>query len=139
MGYTYKGDKTDEALETFITETVMKKPLCSVLEPENCDVEERDDIIGIEKLTTEYLEKITSLGHPNPVKMMQQAKLKAGFENPFWVDASGIHQAYGYQSEEELFTSSRASIREQIEQIKRNEAIAAAEEDDDDMPFTSEL
>jgi thiol-disulfide isomerase/thioredoxin len=136
--FKYTGEMLEEDIEEFINETVMKKPVCSILEPDNCDVDDRDDITAIDKLTTEYLEKLTALGHPDPVKMAQQTAKKAGFANPFWEDASGIQRMYGDQPEEQLFTSSRTSIREQVDALKEREA-RMEEDDDDDMPFMSEL
>ena len=137
MTFRYRGELLENDLEAYINNTVIPEQICSILEPENCPEEDRENIIAIDKLTTEYLNKITSLKHEDPVKMAQQTILKVGFQNPFWVDASGIHQAYGYQKEEELFTSSRASIREQIRMAQERDNWE--DEDEDEMPFNGAL
>lgn len=124
----YLGEFEQDLVDEFIRETVLKKPICSILNPENCPEEDRADMIAIDKLTTEFFEKINDTENKNidPIKIVQQAILKNDIENPFWEDASGIHQIHGYQKEDEVFTSTKDSIKETVARIMA--------EDDDDTP-----
>jgi len=87
----YKGTMDEKNIIDFI-ETNMTKPLCSVLHTESCPQENVAEMTAIDKLTTEYLEKITSLKVSNPSEVARQAVLKNGIKNIFWYDVSGIDQ-----------------------------------------------
>mmetsp|Transcript_2142 Transcript_2142/g.5675 ORF Transcript_2142/g.5675 Transcript_2142/m.5675 type:complete len:254 (+) Transcript_2142:39-800(+) len=115
--FKYTGEFEEEAIEDLIRDEVVPAKLCSILEPENCPEEDRADMIAIEKLTSEYLEKIHGLSNVHPIGMAQQTVIKHAIENPFWDDASGVHQRYGNQPEEELFTSNRESIKAQVQRM----------------------
>ena len=130
---------TEERIEELILETVLPAKICSVMEPENCPEEDRADIIGIEKLTTEYLQKLKATKPENRVKLASQVVVKHTIDNPFWVDASGIHQIHGYQKEEDLFTSSRESIKERVQRMLDSENMVYPDDEDDDILFKAEL
>jgi len=89
---SYKGSFTLKDLDEFL-KTNMTEPLCSVVNPEHCPEKYIQNVRDIEKLTTDYLKAITSVGVKNPEVYAQQAAKKNGFSgtnNHFWYDLSGV-------------------------------------------------
>jgi len=113
----YTGKLDDKNIISFI-ETNMTDA-CSVNNVEGCPEEDRTDTAAIDKLTTEYLKKITALKIDDPSFYARQAVKNNYFKNPFWEDVSGVQKAYGSYEDDNRGQSSSMSLDDTLDSLKK--------------------
>lgn len=80
--YPYRGETNFDSLVEFV-ETNMTKPICSVMSVDACPEEDRADMVAIDKMTTEYFEKLFAFGIDKPEDIVAQVMVKNAIKNPF--------------------------------------------------------
>jgi len=114
----YKGKHDEEDLENLIQTVLKDFSTCSIINLQACPEEDREAVAAIEKLSTEYFKKLSSFKVKDPIKWAQQTLRLHDIPNPFWVDVSGVADVKGAQTDEDLFTSDRQSIKELVAEMQ---------------------
>jgi thiol-disulfide isomerase/thioredoxin len=121
-------DIDEEDLVEIITKT-LKEPICSIEDVDACPEKLRDDMTAIDKMTTEYLEKLAALKIENQFQAARGVVQMNGIRNGFWKDISDIEYIYGttdnpinpYGEGHDSLTNSAMSIEEQMEAYESGE------------------
>lgn len=118
----------EEDLIKLIT-TNLTAPICSIQDVNACPEKIRDDLTAIDKMTTEYLEKITAVKIENPLAIAKGVVQLNGIKNPFWKDISDVEYIYGptdnpinpHGDDHSSLQNTAMSLEEQMRAYERGE------------------
>lgn len=131
-GVTTRMIPAAEIDEEDLVDIITKKltaPLCSIEDIDACPEKIRDDMAAIDKLTTEYLEKVAEFKIENKFQVARGVVQKNGIRNRFWKDISDVEYIYGtadnpinpYGEDHESMMSSAMSVEEQMAAYENGE------------------